>query len=360
MKVTVIGCGNSGLIHAAVMLQAGIRVGLLKSSNVVNNNFFDNASAKGSYNVIDKTRGGIEFIAKPEFFTRDVKMAVEFADIIFVMTTTLQHEGVAKIIEPYVRDGQIIILVPNYIRSLIFRNFIKKKIIYSEWETTAYNGRIVDNEHVNISFFNPRNAISVSPTNKSEEVLSILSGFFNNTRYLRQNILESAFHNPNMIVHTIGVLFSAARIEHSEGEFWMYREAFTPSIIKVIEEFDKTKNSILNSFGCDSLNYFEAAKWRNEENLSINAMDVFRGFANSSNKGPGQLYHRYLLEDVPMGLCLFSSIARVVGIKTEISDSIISLTSVLLGEDFWKYGRTIEKVLVKDKVIKKDIEYAIR
>ena len=244
MNVTVIGCGNAGLIHAAKMIEKGHQVGILKSSNSVNEEFYNVISREQGFNVKDETNGGNRFFARPVFITKDVEKAVSFADVIFVMTTTAQHEPVARKIAPYVKDGQVIVLVPGYMGSLIFKKYIAKKGVYSEWETTAYNGRIVDSMYVRITFYNPRNAISVLPVARKQEVLEKLSSLFDNTRYLREHILESALHNPNMIVHTIGTLLSASRIEHSKGEFWMYKEAFTPSVVHLIKEFDKQKNII--------------------------------------------------------------------------------------------------------------------
>ena len=285
------------------------------------------------------------FFARPHLITRDVRTAIEFADVIFVMTTTLQHESVAKLISPYVKDGQTIILCPGYMGSLLFKQYVDKDVTYCEWETTAYNGRIMDESYVKITFYNPRNAVSVMPQNRKDNVLSMLSKMFDNTKYLRTNILESAIHNPNMIVHTIGMLFSASRIEHSKGEFWMYKEAFTESVINVINNFDKQKNEVLKAYGCEPLNYFDAAKWRNEESLTIDAMESFRRFAESSNKGPMFLNHRYLLEDVPMGLCLYSSLGRIAGLDTSVADSIVILASALLNKDFVAEGRTIGRML---------------
>lgn len=345
MNVTIVGCGNAGLIHAAKIYQKGFNIGLLKTSNTLHNEFYNKIEDEEGFTVKDEINNGSDFWVKPDFITRDIEKAVRFADILFVATTTLQHEDVAKKIADYVRDGQIIILVPGYMGSLVFKKYICKNVIYSEWETTAYNGRIVNSEYVKISFYNPRNAISVLPTTKSKEVLNKLSKIFDNTVHERRNILESALHNPNMIVHTIGVLFSASRIEFSEGEFWMYKEAFTDSIIRVINAFDEEKNNILQEFGCSPLSYFEVAKWRNEEDLSLDPLDVFRSFAESSNKGPSSLFNRYLLEDVPMGLCLFSSIGKKIGVKTPVADSIITLSSALLGLDFWNNARTIESLL---------------
>ena len=359
MNITVVGSGNSGLIHAAKIYEKGVPVGVLKTSDYGDMDFFNSISEKNEYDVVDLTNRGNTFKAKMQFITRDVKQAIDFADIIMVMTTTCQHEYVAKMIAPHVRDGQIIVLCPGYMGSLIFKKYITADVVYSEWETTAYNGRIVDCRFVRITFYNPRNAISVLPVNKAQDVLYKLSQLFDNTKYLRKHILESALHNPNMIVHPIGILFSASRIEHSGGEFWMYREAFTPSVVRVIQEFDKRKNKILEAFGCEPLDYFDAAKWRNEVDLSKPAMDVFRSFADSSNKGPSVINHRYLNEDVPMGLGLYISIGRVLGHDTSVQESIMTLASTLLGKDLKAQSRTIQYLLGRDIVTTDDIKKAI-
>lgn len=360
MKFTIIGCGNSGLIHAAKLLEKGYEVALLKTSNT-NGRFFDIIKEEQCFKVKDDTiqGNGREFIVRPALITRDVREAIEFADVILVTTTTLQHEFVAQLIAPFIRDGQTIVLIPGYMGSLIFKKYINKDVTYSEWETTAYNGRIVNNEYVRISFYNPRNAISALPVTRTSQVLEMLSKCFDNTKYTRKHILESAFHNPNMIVHPIGILFSASRIEYSNGEFWMYREAFTPSVINVIKAFDLEKNKVLQAFDCEPLDYFEAAKWRNEEDLSIDAMTVFRSFADSSNKGPSCIDHRYLNEDVPMGLGLYVSIAKIIGVDTSVQEGIIALTSALLNKDLKGGARTIQYLLGKQDVTIEDIKLVI-
>lgn len=350
MKITIVGCGNAGLIHAAKIYEKeGTQICILKTSQT-NSEYFDKIVAEGGYRVHDLTNRGKDFFVKPELITRDAKAAMDFAEIVLVMTTTLQHESVAKLIAPFAHNGQIIAMCPGYMGSLIFKKYVKADVIYSEWETTAYNGRVMNNDYVKITFYNPRNAISVLPTAKSQYVLDKFSKLFDNTHYLRKNILESALHNPNMIVHTIGMTFSASRIEYSKGEFWMYREAFTDSIVRVINAFDKQKNEVLKAYGCEPLDYFEAAKWRNEEDLTVDAMTSFRSFADSSNKGPMFLRHRYLLEDVPMGLGLFVSLGKVAGVDTSIAESIMTLGGALLGEDFKSQSRSIQYLLQKEEV----------
>lgn len=359
MKITIVGCGNAGLIHAAKIYEKEANEICILKTSQTNNEYFDKIVGEGGYRVHDLTNRGKDFFVKPKLITRDPKAAMEFAEIVLVMTTTLQHESVAKLIAPFAHDGQIIAMCPGYMGSLIFRKYVKADVVYSEWETTAYNGRVMNNDYVKITFYNPRNAISVLPTSKSQYVLDKFSKLFDNTHYLRKNILESALHNPNMIVHTIGMTFSASRIEYSKGEFWMYREAFTDSIVRVINAFDKQKNEVLEAYGCEPLDYFEAAKWRNEEDLTVDAMTSFRSFADSSNKGPSFLRHRYLLEDVPMGLGLFVSLGKVAGVDTSIAESIMTLGGALLGEDFKNQSRSIQYLLQKEDVTLADVISAI-
>ena len=129
-KVTIVGCGNAGLIHAAKLIEKGYEVSLLKTSSSSNTSFFDTIVAEQGYQVKDTTTNKVFFV-RPRLITRDVKTAIDFADVIIVMTTTLQHESVAKLIAPYVRDGQIIVLCPGYMGSLLFKKYIDKDITYS-------------------------------------------------------------------------------------------------------------------------------------------------------------------------------------------------------------------------------------
>ena len=57
MKFTIIGCGNSGLIHAAKLLEKGHKVALLKTSNT-NGRYFDIIQKEKFYRVREDTIQG--------------------------------------------------------------------------------------------------------------------------------------------------------------------------------------------------------------------------------------------------------------------------------------------------------------
>lgn len=339
MKYTVIGTGNVGLIHGAYLSLMGHNVTFLKSSTV-NSQIFEEIKENREYVINDFHK--FDHVIKFDGITQSFEEAIPNADVIFVTTTTSQHRDIAKRIAPFVKDGQIICLMPSYASKHIFETYIDKNVKYVEFETTVYNGRVLSSKKVNVSFQNCRVAAHFSNFTNEEKVY-FKENFFK-IHLERMSSFDIALHNPNMIVHTIGVLLSASRIEYSQGEFWLYKEAFTPSVVKVIQKFDIEKNNILRALGCQELSYFDAAKWRNEEDLSKDSMLVFRSFAEEASKGPSTLNHRYLKEDVPMGLVMMESLGKQLNITTPIASAIISLTGALLDIDFRVQGNIISKI----------------
>lgn len=198
---------------------------------------------------------------KPSLITRDIEAGLKDAEAVMILTQSLQHRELAKRIGPLLKDGQIVFLIPGNMGSTQFANYTKgKHIIYVEGESTPYDARIIAPGKVEILFKNVRNAVSFLHK-EDEQYLPTVTALFGTHKYLRSNIIESTLHNPNMVVHTIGAIMSASRIEYANGEFWMYREAFSPSIWNLIELLDLEKIQVIKAFkGEHAISYLDACK----------------------------------------------------------------------------------------------------
>lgn len=47
-----------------------------------------------------------------------------------------------------------------------------------------------------------------------------------------------------------------------EGEFWMYKEGFTPSVWKIVDGLDREKIALLAALGQQPMGYLTHCEWR--------------------------------------------------------------------------------------------------
>jgi opine dehydrogenase len=51
--------------------------------------------------------------------------------------------------------------------------------------------------------------------------------------------------------------------------------------------------------------------------------------------------HRYMLEDVRMGLSLLASVGQFAGVATPLTQALLAMGSAICGMDFRRQGRTL-------------------
>jgi opine dehydrogenase len=273
--------------------------------------------------------------------------AVQGADLIMVTTQALAHERVARELAPYLSDGQTVVLWPGSGGTLVFRKVwdetgMNRRVFLAEAVTFPYCCRRLQGlGTVNIHRIDgPRMLLSALPATDTQAVIEALSGTYADVVKPAVSVLEPALYNVNIIVHPVGVLLNMGRIEHSKGEFWMYKEGLTPSVKKVIYRMDAERSALFRALGYSPYTYDEIF-WD-----SFN-MDVAQ-FAITSSKGPFSMQDRYVTEDIPMGASLTVSIARKAGIPMPTYETMIHLASVVNDIDFYAIGRTLENLGLAD------------
>jgi len=340
VNIAVIGTGNAGTAHAALLTLAGHDVILLKTTPAASENY-DAIQAAGG---ITLTEGGTETFVRVGI-TRDPSEALNRAAAAIVMTTTNAHANVAKLISPHAQHLQALALIPGYMGTTIFRRALPEGVLLIEGESTPADARVEAPGRVRVLYRNARNPVAANPASRNQEALTFMRTLFPTYDRTRANVIDSALHNPNVIVHTIGAIMSAARIEHSLGEFWMYREAFTPSTWRLVTALDREKMRVLSAYGCEPVSYLQAAHYRIARDAALTLEESFATYASDgSPKGPTHADSRYVTEDVPMGLGLLASLARNAAIETPTTDALITIAGALLDRDFHAETRTLERL----------------
>lgn len=342
MKISILGTGNAGCALAAKFTQGGHIVSLVKTSDSLH---------EENFNVISNNNGiwlhdldeSLSFINIFKI-TKNIEDGLKDAEIIIILTQSIYHESVANKIADYIPTScKIIFTIPGNLGSLYLYKKLGDQVIYAEGESTPYDARLEKPGVVRILFKNRRNAVSFLPKAKADEGLEYIAKLVDTYKFKRTNLVESALHNPNLVVHTVGVIMSASRIEMMKGEFWMYKESFSPAIWNLVHDLDAEKNRVIEAFKGQKLSYLDACKFRNADDLNMDSYEVFKAYAETGGpKGPDSLSTRYLHEDVANGLCLLSMLGKFLNIDTPIANSLIFIASSLVQYDFFKNSRTLE------------------
>lgn len=342
MKVAILGAGNAGCTVAADLKTKGYEVALVKTSNSMHNqNFNYMVENNGKFTLLEgeeKTEAYIDVV------TTDLSVISEY-DTVIIYIQTNYHEDLIKKASEYFVDGQTIIINPGYLSTAYVRKYARDKDLTIVEATSSFiDCRIIEPGLSKVGFRNVRNPIGVYPNERTEEFLKKHEGFgFNFNAW---STVEVALHNPNLIVHTIGAIFSIPRIEKTNGDYCMYWEAFTPTVWEVLEKLDSEKMDVLEKLGLDRIPYVDACKFRNTLDEDVDGKEIFFWYAGMPTraKGPTQVDHRYITEDVPQGLVMLETLGRQLDVKTPICTSLIEIATAALHRDFRAEGRSVERL----------------
>ena len=333
-RIAVIGAGNGGTAIAGDLTLAGHECRLFEFEEWAGN--VTAVTAQGGIKVTGVARTGF---AQVSLATTDIKAALEGAELIMVATQAVTHARVARAIAPQLQDRQVVILWPGSGGTLEVRRIfdelgVKPDVILGEAATFPYCCRRLEGPGtVNIHRIDgPRNQVAALPASRTPELMAALNGVYD-TVVPARSILEPALYNPNIIVHPAGALFNMGRIEHSQGEFWMYKEGITPSVKKIINGMDRERQAIMAALGYKPMTYEQV--FHDLFNVSV------AEFAVASSKGPFSMQDRYVTEDIPMGVTLTASLGRLLGVPTPTYDCIIHIASLVNETDYYATGRNL-------------------
>ena len=335
-RVAVIGAGNGGHAMTAHLSLKGIPV-----------HFYELPQFAENLQPV-RERGGIELtgvvgegFARPALITTDIEAALKGCSHIFVVTQALGHEAVAQVCAPHVEEGQTIIIFPGSGGTLQFaKTFqdmgVERKVYLGETVTLPYACRLKGPAQVNVHQGSAvREVMACLPAQDTRAVLEATRPAYPSLTAMT-NVMEVALYNPNILLHPIGVLFNLGRIEYSQGEFWMYKEGFTPSVMKILYALEAEKKALLRALGLEPMPFEDFYEYRYEKK--------WEDFATVSSKGPFSARTRYITEDIPIGMVLWASLGELLGVATPTARALIHISSVIHDTDYWQGGRTMQKL----------------
>ncbi|WP_428260762.1 NAD/NADP octopine/nopaline dehydrogenase family protein [Gallibacter sp. Marseille-QA0791] len=355
-KVAVMGSGNGSQAMAADLTLKGHEVRLYEMTDFINNPntkyVFDNKQIR----LEGRAGNGIATIS---CVTSDIVEAVKGAEVIFLPLPAFSHDYYANLLAEVAEDGQIIVLTPGNLGSLVFKKIFSDKnvsadVVFCETATLNYDARILDPGHVYVYDRNYGIKCGVLPASRSSEVYEILKKYYNEFIPC-EDVLACGLHSLNPCLHLPGCTMNAGRIERSKGDFYLYEEGITPTVAKVMEVLDAERGSIVKAFGYELMTVaMELAEGREPRTIweEVNGCQTLEFI-----KGPTSLKNRYFTEDIPYGLVAWSELGKMLGIPTPLIDSFIEIGAIIIDEKPRETGRTLKKMGINDMTIEELKKY---
>ncbi|MCU0522549.1 MAG: NAD/NADP octopine/nopaline dehydrogenase family protein [Anaerolineae bacterium] len=346
LKITVIGAGHGGKSMAAEMAVRGFPVTLFNRT-------------EASIEAI-KLRGGIEIITEDGVgafgplvgATSDLGEALADARLVMVVIPASGHRDIALGAAPYLRDDQVVVLNPGrtggaleFTAGLTHAGCTARPII-CEAETFLFAARSMGPAQARIFRTKYSVPLAAMPTTRTAEAVALVQQVY--PQFIpAKSVLHTSLNNMGAIFHPALTLLNAGWIERTGGDFEFYMDGVTPSTAKVLEALDRERVTVASAVGIRAQTAEEwLSRAYNAEGGSLHeAMHANQGYAGI--KAPPQLRHRYIFEDVPCSLVPIAEFGHQYGVETVTMHAMVRLASIVHGKDYWREGRTMERLGIK-------------
>jgi opine dehydrogenase len=341
--VAIIGAGIGGIYLAAELGVLGCRLRLTDLDD-------SRLAAVRARGGLDVEPGGFVAI---ERVTTDLAAAIEGAQVIAVCTGGTWQEGVAAGLAPLLRDGQTILLIQgNTGGSLVFRRVLDATSCraavdiaemdnypYSSWRPAPTTIRpIVRKKYLQIASF---------PGNRIDPVFAVLGPLFPHA-VAAPTVISTGFTNANAMLHVANCVANAGKIDRGES-YKFYAEGVTPSVARLYSAINAERVAVAAALGAQVPNledWFERTYGVRGATLSETCQ-----LLTSNSDGPYQATgtprswdHKYIAEDVPVGLMPMRVLGQAAGVPTPQIDAVIRLAQTLAGNEFADTARSLERM----------------
>ncbi len=345
ITIAIIGAGIGGIYLAATLGADGCR---LRLHDIDDTRLTD-----------VRARGGIEVAGDPDRFaaieqaTTNLADAVRGAEIIVVATGGNYQETVARSLAPLLRGGEIILLIQgNTGGSLVVRRALdaagcEAAVDIAEMDNYPYSCWRLSPTRIRPIIAKRWLQIAAFPGHRIDAVFPRLAPLFPHANPA-PTVAYTGFTNANAMLHVANCVANAGKIDRGEA-YKFYAEGVTPSVARLYESINAERVAVAAALGATVPNladWFERTYGVRGATLSETCQ-----LLTTNSDGPYQatgtpksFEHKYVTEDVPVGLIPMRMLGTACGVPTPMIDAVIELVRGLTGKDFATEARTLQRM----------------
>ena len=344
MEIAVLGGGNGSFAAAGDFALAGHSVRMWRRDGAA----VACHRASGGAITVKDFRGS--HTATPTLVTSDIAEAVRGAELIVCPTPAFAQADIARHLAPHLSDGQVVFLPPGTLGSFLFAQAARRaasraRVAFAETGTLPWLARKHGPYEVQISARGKHLPTGVFPQASAGWALTVIERAFPGAIRPCGDALSGALMNAGPIIHPPLIIMNAAPLEHFE-KWDIHNEGTQPAVRRVTDALDRERVAIREALGYGAPHFPLADHYAASGPEWMYGRGSHERLTKSGDWRERIVLreHRYMIEDVRMGLALLASTARLAGVAVPLVEAFLSIGGAVCDEDFSRTGRTLESV----------------
>jgi opine dehydrogenase len=341
MRIAVLGGGNGSFAAGGDLALAGHDVRLWRRDAAA----VATHRAAGGVVIVKDFRGRHE--AKLALVTGDIGEAANGAELILCPAPATAQDDIARALAPHLKAGQVIYLPPGTFGSYIFAKAAhdagnRADAAFAETGTLPWLARKHGAHEVAITIRAKRLPTGVLPLRLKDHALDVIGKAFPGVIEDCGDVLSGALMNAGPIIHPPLITMNAAPLEHFER--WdIHREGTQPAVRRVTDALDAERIAVREALGYRAPHFPLADHYARAGEEWMYGRGSHDKLTDSGDWREHIVLtqHRYMLEDVRIGLSFLVSAGELAGMPTPLARAFLSIGGAVCGEDFMRTGRTL-------------------
>ena len=337
MKIAVLGGGHGAYAAAADLTLSGHEVRLWRRDGAA----LAPVLAQGGIHLKDAE--GERDVAIHSV-SADMGLALKGAELILLPTPATAQDDIAQAMAPHLQDGQVVFLAPGTFGSFTMARRVRAlgcraDVRWAETGTMPYLARKHGPREVNLTIRAAHLPTGVYPAIHADAALAVIRRAYPSV-HACGDALSGALMNAGPIIHPPLIVMNAAPLQHFER--WdIHNEGTQASVRAVTNQLDLERMAVREAVGWGAPHYPLRDHYENDRWMYG---DAHKKLVKSGDwrENIDLLDHRYVTEDIEMGLAFLCSVARWAGVDAPIAHGLVAITGGYLGRDLRLGPRTLE------------------
>jgi opine dehydrogenase len=342
MRIAVLGGGNGSFAAAGDMALAGHHVRLWRRDREA---VAAHRAAGGKIIVTDFA--GRHEVA-PALVTTDMTDAVRDAELIICPAPATAQGDIARTLARHLTDGQVVFLPPGTFGSVLFAQAMHSAgnpadVAFAETGTLPWLTRKHGSFEAAITVRAKRLPTGTFPFWRKDHALATIGKAFPGVIEDCGDALSGALMNAGPIIHPPLITMNAGPLEHFDR--WdIHKEGTQASTRRVTDQLDAERMAVREALGYGPPHFPLANHYAKDGEEWMYGRGSHDRLTDSGDWRERIVLtqHRYMLEDVRIGLSFLISVGALARVETPLARAFCAIGSAVCGEDFMRTGRTLQ------------------